>query len=77
VRWKGHPKLPDGAFIPFGIGPRKCAGDLFALTELTLIVASVCQHFRVDPLNATPVPPRPLITLRPSARIDVRPMPWT
>ena len=64
-RWKGHPKLPDGAFIPFGIGPRECAGDLFALTELTLIVASVCQHFRVDPLNATPVLPRPLITLRP------------
>lgn len=76
-RWKGHPELPDGAFIPFGIGPRKCAGDLFALTELTLIVASVCQHFRVDPLNATPVPPRPLITLRPSARINVRPVPWT
>ncbi len=76
-RWESHARPPDGAFVPFGIGPRKCAGDLFALTELALIVASVCQHFRVEPLQATPVPPQPLVTLRPSAPIGVRPVPWT
>src|SRR5262245_33975038 len=76
ARWADDLVLPDGAFAPFGLGPRKCAGDLFALTELCLIVATIGQHFRVEPLSASPVSPRPLVTLRPGARIEVRPVPW-
>ncbi|XP_067650599.1 cytochrome P450 2D6-like [Haliotis asinina] len=37
-------KLPP-AFMPFGIGPRKCAGSVVAEREVMLIFASVLQAF--------------------------------
>lgn len=41
-------KIPQFAYFPFGGGPRVCVGNTFAQMEMTLIVASVLQHFRLS-----------------------------
>lgn len=57
---------PNGAFVPFGAGPRNCIGTGFAMMEACLVIASVLKSFRVevDPGQEFPTP-KPLITLRP------------
>lgn len=57
--------LPRFAYFPFGGGPRQCIGNQFALMELTLVVATLAQRFRLDIIPGTPLAPEPTITLRP------------
>jgi cytochrome P450 len=45
-RWE-HPAHHRFAYIPFGAGPRVCIGQLMAVTEIVLILATLAQHFRV------------------------------
>lgn len=53
------------AYIPFGAGPRACAGVMFALAEAQIILAVICQRifFRLAPGHQAVLEPR--ITLRP------------
>ena len=43
-------RLPKGAFIPFGAGGRQCVGNVFALTEIVIAVATVAARWRLVPL---------------------------
>jgi len=56
---------PRYAYLPFGGGPRKCIGDVFALTEMQIVLALIVQRFRLVPAPDLPVVPRALATLRP------------
>lgn len=56
---------PRFAYLPFGGGPRKCIGDVFALTEMQIILALVVQRFHLVPAPDVPVVPRAMATLRP------------
>jgi cytochrome P450 len=56
---------PKFAYFPFGGGPRICIGNTFALTEGTLVLASVLQKFRVELVPGHPVVPDTTFTLRP------------
>lgn len=56
---------PRYAYVPFGGGPRQCIGNQFALTEAALILATICQNYRLDLVPGHPVVIDPLITLRP------------
>jgi cytochrome P450 len=61
------PALPPDrfAYLPFGIGPRVCIGAQFALTEATLVLATLIQAFHVERADDVPVTPRAVVTTQP------------
>ncbi len=67
----GDSKRPRYAFFPFGGGPRLCIGNLFALTEAQIVLATVAQKYRLRVVAGHPVEPHPLVTLRPRYGIKV------
>jgi cytochrome P450 len=61
-------RLPRGAFVPFGLGGRKCIGASFAVLEASLLLATIAQRIRID-VAPGEVPVQPAITLRPRGPI--------
>ncbi|XP_074596472.1 cytochrome P450 4c3-like [Brevipalpus obovatus] len=41
-------KIPPGAFIAFGDGPRHCIGDRLAILESKIIFSNIIKKFRVE-----------------------------
>lgn len=64
-------RLPRGAFIPFGMGSRKCIGASFAMMETTLLLATIARRWRFE-LAPGDIPTQPSITLRPAASLSAR-----
>ena len=54
------------AYLPFGVGPRKCIGSTFALQEATLVLAAIVRQFRFQPQPGHVVWPTLSVTLRPA-----------
>ncbi len=52
------------AYLPFGGGPRKCIGNLFALMEAKLILAILLQRYRLRTKAGYAVEADPIFTLR-------------
>jgi cytochrome P450 len=73
-RWEGdlQKRLPRFAYFPFGGGPRQCIGNMFALMEATLVLATVAQHFRLRMMPDQEIVPLASITLRPRTGVPVR-----
>lgn len=65
-------KLPPGAYIPFGAGPRICIGKRFALTEAQVVAATVLRRFRPEALDMRPPELRPMPTLGPKDGLRLR-----
>lgn len=63
--------LPDApapdrfAYLPFGIGPRTCIGQSFALTELVLVLAILIRAFHIELIGDRPVTPTAIVTIQP------------
>jgi cytochrome P450 len=64
-------RLPDYAYYPFGGGPRHCIGMRFALMEAQLVLATLVQRFRFDPVTEPPLDLAMQITLQPDKDVTV------
>jgi cytochrome P450 len=60
---------PKFAYFPFGAGTRVCIGEPFAWMEGILVLATLAQRWRLERVDAAPVPMQPGITLRPATAI--------
>ena len=71
-RWLGDHSIPEGSFIPFGLGPRVCIGKRFAMTEARIILAEMLRRFRleIDPETRSPSPVFTVLT-RPNRGVRV------
>ena len=58
-------KIDRFAYLPFGVGPRKCIGSAFALQEATLVLATIVRHFHFTLRPGHAVWPALRVTLRP------------
>ncbi|MGW8766140.1 cytochrome P450 [Streptomyces sp. NPDC055815] len=68
--------VPRDAFVPFGLGAGKCIGDAFAMTEATLVLASVAARWHLTPASPRPLRPVPRAVLSPGPlpmRLTTRP----
>lgn len=69
----GGPAVPRGAYLPFGVGPRVCLGQHFALQEMQLVGALLLQRYRLEPVpGEAPPTARLAVTLRPAAPLRLR-----
>jgi cytochrome P450 len=65
-------RLPRGAYFPFGMGPRQCIGAAFAMQEAVLVLAAICQRFRLESVSSEKIGPIPTVALQPDNPIQLR-----
>jgi len=61
----GAPGPDRFAYLPFGLGPRVCIGAQFALTEATLVLATMVKAFQIERADGEPVEPVAIVTTQP------------
>ena len=62
-------ELVQGAYLPFGLGPRVCAGASFATAEATLILARLARRYDFRAIDPEDVRPVARLTTRPARQI--------
>ena len=65
-------EMTPGAYIPFGLGPRVCAGAAFATVEAVLIIADLVRRFNFHLAPGAQVQPAARLTTRPVQQILCR-----
>ena len=71
-RFASNQPPSDGTYMPFGLGPRICIGNHFAMMEAQLLLASLVQRYRLDLVDDAPVAMTPLVTLHPARPVMAR-----
>jgi cytochrome P450 len=59
-------------YIPFGVGPRSCIGQHFAVVEATITLAIILQKYRLSLLSIDVIEPEKSIFHRPRSDIAMR-----
>ncbi len=65
-------KLPKGAYVPFGAGPRICIGMRFGELEIRAIAAAILRRFRLLPEPGSRMRIRQMPTLSPRGGLPMR-----
>ena len=65
-------KLPKGAYVPFGAGPRICIGMRFGQLEVKAIASRILSRFRVELEPGWELQIRQMPTLSPQGGLPVR-----
>jgi cytochrome P450 len=67
-RWddRGRDDRHPFAYFPFGGGPRRCLGDRFAMTEASVVLATLLRDYSLEPVPGRDLDLAPAITLRPA-----------
>ena len=60
------------ATMPFGAGPRVCIGQLMAMHEVILVLASLAQAYELELASEAPVQLRHNVSLRPRGGLPMR-----
>jgi len=73
-RWTrtGEATAHDRAYLPFGLGARRCIGSEFALTEAVLVLAIVAHRWRLVSRPGVRIAFEPLFTLRPRGSVPMQ-----
>ncbi len=61
-----------GSYLPFGLGPRTCIGNGFAMQEMLIVLTSLAREFAFELVEPQAVEPLANITLRPKNGLWVR-----
>ncbi len=64
--------MTPGTYIPFGLGPRVCAGAAFAQTEAVLLIARLFRRFDFAVEHPERVRPAARLTTRPTEQVMCR-----
>lgn len=71
VEREGEAKAPEASF-PFGMGPRVCPGQAFAMLESVLVLSRLTARYDLRPLRPGRVRPAGRVTVRPDHAIRCR-----
>lgn len=74
-RWLGDepPTDYEFAYAPFAGGPRRCAGEQFAMLESKLVLATISQEYELELITEPPLEFEVAVTTRPKHGVDVIP----
>lgn len=64
LRFK-EPRKQSASFFPFGLGPRMCVGQNFAMAESKIVLAMIIQHYSFVLSPAYVHAPTQILTLQP------------
>ncbi|MFS8104204.1 cytochrome P450 [Lentzea alba] len=59
--------IPKDAWVAFGSGRRRCLGDMFALTEITMALATIAGRWSLRPASDRPLKIQPRMFLTPGS----------
>lgn len=76
-RWLDEQPKRAFTYLPFGIGPRICIGQHFAMMETVLGLATILRQFRFGDASSRHAEVNPWITLRPRQPIRLYLLPAT
>lgn len=73
MRWDNglEESLPEGAYFPFHLGPRKCIGYQFAMAQSQITLIEMAKKMKIDLITDFPEG-MPIATYRPEGKIMVK-----
>ncbi|MFP5459423.1 MAG: cytochrome P450 [Bacteriovoracia bacterium] len=71
-RFENRDALNSFSFLPFSKGKRRCVGEIFAMTEMTVILMMLLKKFKVSLVESCLPDPIANVTLKPEVDIVLR-----